>query len=130
MIALVIDALAPVQAGPPFNGERVLENTVRLITMIVGVPISLVCIKFGIKALRKRQLDRAWGTLSYALAILVPAAGRAMSFGQPINWVTTALYAASLTAGGIALYYRARWEAWWTRSRPAKQEEQPRDADE
>lgn len=129
MIAMVIDVLAAIQAGPPFNGERVLENTVRLITMIVGVPLSLVSMKFGIKALRKGQLDRAWGTLSYALAILVPAAGRAMSFGQPINWVTTGIYTACLVTGGIALYYRARWEAWWTRSCPAQSEEQ-HDADQ
>jgi hypothetical protein len=108
--------------GEPFGGERVLDNTVRLVTMLVGIPIALVSVKFGLLALRKGQPDRAWGTLAYALMLLVPAVGRAMSFGQPINWVTTGIYVAGLVASGIALYYRARWEAWWTRSPKPKQE--------
>lgn len=110
-------------AGEAFNGERVLENTVRLITVVIGIPIAMICIKFGLKSLRKGQPDRAWGTLSYALMLLVPAVGRLMSFGNPINWVTTGIYIAGLTAAIIALYYRARWEAWWTKTRPTAQEE-------
>jgi peptidoglycan/LPS O-acetylase OafA/YrhL len=98
-----------------FNGERVLENTVRLVTMLVGMPIALLCLKFGLQALRKGQPDRAWGTLSYAFMLLVPAVGRAMSFGMPINWVTTGIYVAGLITAIIALFYRARWEGWWTK---------------
>jgi hypothetical protein len=103
-----------VVAADAFNGVRVLENTVRLVTMLVGTPIALICIKFGLASLRKGQPDRAWGTLSYAFLLLVPAVGRAMNFGQPINWWTTSLYIAGLISALIALYYRARWEAWWT----------------
>lgn len=126
MIAMAQDALVRyLVAGQAFNGERVLENTVRLVTMIVGIPIAMVCIKFGVKALRKGQPDRAWGTLSYALMLLVPAVGRAMSFGNPVNWVTTGIYIAGLATAGIALYHRARWEAWWTKSRSTSPQENP-----
>lgn len=104
-------------AAEAFNGVRVFENTVRLVTMLVGVPIALICLKFGLQSLRKGQPDRAWGTLSYAFMLLVPAVGRAMNFGNPINWVTTGLYIAGLIAGLIALYYRAKWQAWWTKNR-------------
>lgn len=124
MIAMAVqDAHGLLLAGEAFNGERVLENTIRLVTMLVGFPIAMICIKFGIKALRKRQYDRAWGTLSYAFMLLVPAVGRAMNFGNPINWVTTGIYIAGLVSAIIALYYRARWEAWWTKTRPAEPEE-------
>lgn len=116
-------ATAAQVAAEAFNGVRVLENTVRLVTVLFGIPIAMICIKFGLKALRKGQPDRAWGTLSYALMLLVPAVGRLMSFGNPINWVTTGIYIAGLAAAIIALYYRARWEAWWTKTRPATQEE-------
>lgn len=117
MIAMATALLA----GEAFNGERVLENTVRLVTMIIGAPVALICIKFGVQSLRKGQPDRAWGTLSYAFMLLVPAVGRAMSFGNPINWVTTGLYVAGLACAGAALYFRARWEGWWTRKRPTPQ---------
>lgn len=109
--------------GEAFNGERVLENTVRLVTLIVGMPIALVCLKFGLQALRKGQPDRAWGTLSYAFMLLVPAVGRAMNFGNPINWVTTGFYIAGLASAIIALFYRARWEGWWTKKRPTPPQE-------
>lgn len=131
MIAMTQDALVRhLLAGQAFNGEQVLENTVRLITMIVGIPIAMVCIKFGLKALRKGQPDRAWGTLSYAFMLLVPAVGRAMNFGNPINWVTTGIYIAGLVSAIIALFYRARWEAWWTKKPRASSEERPDDSDE
>lgn len=107
--------------GEPFGGERVLDNTVRLATMVVGIPIALISLKFGLKALRKGQPDRAWGTLSYALMLLVPAVGRAMTFGQPINWVTTGVYFAGLVAAGIALYFRATWEGWWPKRRRTRE---------
>lgn len=109
-------------AAEAFGGERVVENTVRFVTMLVGLPIALICIKFGLQSLRKGQPDRAWGTLSYAFMLLVPAVGRAMNFGNPINWVTTGLYVAGLVAAIIALFYRARWEAWWTKKPRRTQE--------
>jgi hypothetical protein len=102
-------------AADAFNGDRVLENSVRLITMLVGMPIALVCLKFGLQSLRKGQPDRAWGTLSYAFMLLVPAVGRAMNFGNPVNWVTTGIYIAGLVAAIIALIYRAQWLGWWTK---------------
>lgn len=117
-------AMATWVAGEAFNGERVLENTVRLVTMIVGMPIALICVKFGLQALRKGQPDRAWGTLSYAFMLLVPAVGRAMNFGNPVNWVTTGLYIAGLVCAIIALVFRAQWEGWWTKKRPAPPQEQ------
>lgn len=122
MIAMVIGAFEW-SAGKPFNGERVLENTVRLFTMIVGTPIALLCFKFGLKALRKDQPDRAWGTLSYGLLLLQPAVARAMNFGQPINWVTTGIYAAGLLCAVIGMLFHARWEkAWWTKNHAQSQE--------
>jgi hypothetical protein len=96
-----------------FNGVRVLENTVRFSTMLIGIPLGLVMLKFGMAAMRRRELDRAWGTLSYALLLLLPGVGRAMNFGNPINWVTTALYAAALVTAAIGLYYRATLSGWW-----------------
>lgn len=114
-------------AGDAFNGHRVLENSVRLFTMLVGIPLALICVKFGIVAMRAQQKDRAWGTLSYGLIVLVPAIGRAMNFGNPVNWVTTGLYAAGLIAGIIGLYYRATVSAWWLRWRAKRSRE---DADD
>lgn len=112
-----------VVAADAFNGERVLENSVRLITMLFGLPIALICLKFGWQSLRRGQPDRAWGTISYAFMLLVPAVGRAMSFGNPVNWVTTSLYIAGLIAAGVALYFRARWQkAWWTKDGRTPQE--------
>jgi hypothetical protein len=102
-------------AGEAFNGVRVLENTVRLLIMLVGFPLALIAIKFGLGALREGEPTRGWGSLSYGLMVLVPAVGRAMTFDQPINWVTTGLYIAGLVAGGIGLYYRATLSAWWLR---------------
>lgn len=110
-----------VVAAEAFNGERVLENTVRLITLLVGMPLALVSIKFGLQALRNHEPDRAWGTLSYGLMLLVPAVGRVMSFGNPINWVTTGLYVAGLIAGGIALYYRATLTGWLHRRKQKRE---------
>lgn len=109
--------------GEPFGGERVLDNTVRFVTMLFGLPIALICLKFGVQSLRRGQPDRAWGTLSYAFVLLVPAVGRAMNFGNPINWVTTALYVVGLVAAGIALFYRAQWLGWrpWKRRRPPQE---------
>lgn len=127
MIAMARDAL--LLAGAAFNGERVLENSIRLGTMIVGIPIAMVCIKFAAKSFRKGQPDRGWGTLSYALMLLLPAVGRAMNFGNPINWVTTGLYAAGLAAAVIALRHRARWEAWWTRNHSTPAQEKTDDTD-
>lgn len=125
MIAMATE-VTTLLAAEAFNGVRVLENTVRLVTMTVGIPIALVCLKFGIQALRKGQPDRAWGTLSYAFMLLVPSVGRAMSFGNPINWVTTGLYIAGLITAGIALVYRARWQASWKKNRPPSSQEQDR----
>lgn len=120
MIAMATQVLGQL-AGEAFNGERILENSIRLATIIIGIPIAMVSLKFGWVMLRKGQYDRAWGTVSYALMLLVPAVGRVMNFGNPINWVTTGIYIAGLAAAGIALYYRAQWVGW-PRKRPTPQE--------
>ena len=100
-------------AAEAFGGVRVLENTTRLVTMLIGFPLALVALKFGITALRKHEPARGWGAVSYGLIALVPAIGRAMNFGNPVNWVTTGVYIAGLVAGAAALVHRATLSAWW-----------------
>lgn len=100
----------------PFNGVRVLDNTARLLVILAGVTLAMLCLRFAYVEWRKGEGERfrVAGILSYGCCVLTPPLIALTRFGQPFLWWPFAVYIIGLVLGGLALWSNYTIApTWW-----------------
>lgn len=92
-----------------------LATIVRLVVLLVGITLAMVCVKFAALAIRHGEAYRAWGLASYGLLVFTPAIISLYRFDLRVLWFPLVLYAAGLVCGIIALRSVYTINTDWTR---------------
>jgi len=104
-----------------FAGHQVLANSVRLFIIFTGITLALLAVRLSFGALMRRELDRFWGSVSFAFIIITPAISGLLRFGEPLVWETAASYLVGLLAGVVAFAYQVVLSPPWRRYQRRRQ---------
>lgn len=109
-----------------FGGSHVLDNTIRLFIIIVGISLAMVCARLAINYLMRTDWYAACAALSAGFLAVTPSISGLLRFGQPLQVQTTITYMLGLVFGAIAgARYVTLRGAWSRRRSPSRRNDDP-----